>query len=142
MDENDAHLYCPEGSHEPLTVDLGYYSITEFADSKQGLDTKHTRTAQVQCEHGFVCTNGVRYPCRAGTYGKTSGLYDEDCSGMCPRGFFCPENSIEPLPCSPGAYSTGGASDCTSCEVPASVPVELLHSMCRDDRSCCLKVFD
>ena len=99
------------------------------------------RTAQVECHPGFFCEGGIKRPCPSGTYGEASGLASDTCSGLCPRGYFCPEASLRPLRCAPGAYSTGGASDCTSCEVPASVPADAINSMCRDDRSCCLDVF-
>jgi len=101
----EVHLYCPKGSSKPLSVDLGFYSID--AELSQDINTGHIRTDQVECELGFYCQNGLRYPCRAGTYGESLGLSSEDCSGLCPRGSFCPVNSIHPLPCSPGAYSTG-----------------------------------
>jgi hypothetical protein len=125
-----------------LSVDLGHYSIDESGDVKEGMDTRHTRTAQVECEPGYNCQNGVRRPCRAGTYGETRGLVSEDCSGLCPRAHFCPDSARAGLPCSPGAYATGGAKECTSCDVPPNVPAEVVLTMCRDDRSCCLDVFD
>mmetsp|Transcript_24846 Transcript_24846/g.52004 ORF Transcript_24846/g.52004 Transcript_24846/m.52004 type:complete len:389 (+) Transcript_24846:1244-2410(+) len=138
----EAYLYCPYGSSKPLDVDLGYYSIAEFATEKEGMDTVKIRTAQVLCEPGFYCESGRRFYCPPGTYGETPGLVSDNCSGLCPRGFFCPENSVHPLPCAPGAFSTGGARDCTSCEVPHTVSMDVLYSMCRDDRSCCLDVFE
>ncbi|KAL7533460.1 hypothetical protein ACHAXR_010386 [Thalassiosira sp. AJA248-18] len=133
----DAYVYCPPGSSEPLNVDLGYYSITESEKATSG-----RATAQAICEPGFKCQNGLKMPCEAGTYGETSGLATDDCTGLCPRSFFCPRNSVHPLPCSPGAYSTGGARQCTSCNVPTTVPAEVIQNMCRDDRSCCLDVFE
>ena len=86
---------------------------------------------------GYYCKDGLRFKCAEGKYGDTSGLHDEMCSGYCPRGHFCPENSINPIPCSPGSYSSGGAKECTSCEVPLTVPMEVINTMCRNDRSCC-----
>ncbi len=134
------NVYCPPGSPAPTTVDLGFYSINEsfFMDQEVSAKTNQM-TSQVQCEPGFYCKNGVRHPCRAGTYGSKYGLMNENCSGLCPRAFFCPETSVDPLPCSPGTYSIGGAKECTSCDIPQNIPVEvILNSMCRDDRSCCL----
>lgn len=49
--------------------------------------------------------------------------------------------TVNPLPCSPGAYASGGASECISCEVPLTISMEKMYKMCRDDRSCCLKIF-
>lgn len=135
------HVYCPQGSPEPLNVDLGYYSINESSVMDQDDLETSSMTSQVECEPGFYCKQGVRYPCRGGTYGSANGLISENCSGFCPRSYFCPENTVSPLPCSPGSYSTGGAEDCTSCEVPSDIPAEvILNSMCRDDRSCCLNI--
>ena len=136
----EVHLYCPQKSPKPVQVEMGYYTID--ANMQQGMDSSHIRTDQVQCEPGFHCQNGVRYACRAGTYGETSGLVSEICSGLCPRGFFCPENSVNPIPCSPGAYSTGGAADCTNCEIPPEISTEVINSLCRDDRSCCIDFLD
>ncbi|KAL7555220.1 hypothetical protein ACHAWF_018965 [Thalassiosira exigua] len=138
----DAFLFCPEGSSEPLNVEMGHYSITESAESKESMDSSHLRTAQVLCEPGFYCENGIKRPCPRGTYGRSPGLHTDICSELCPPAYFCPENSVYPLPCSPGAYSTGGAKECTSCEIPLTVPVEVVNSLCRNDRSCCLDVFD
>jgi len=135
-------LFCPRRSARPMRVDLGHYTINEFAVLKEGGDTHITRTAQVECEPGYHCQNGIKYRCRAGTYGATPRLVSDSCSGLCPRSYFCPENSVKPLPCSPGSYATGGARECTSCDIPPNVPIDIVLSMCRDDRSCCLDVFE
>ena len=49
---------------------------------------------------------------------------------------------MNPIPCSPGAYSTGGAADCTNCEIPPEISTEVINSLCRDDRSCCIDFLD
>lgn len=141
----DSYLFCPRGSSKPLHVDLGHYSVTELSNGEAWTDDEHwkdRRTSQILCEPGFYCNYGIKLPCPPGTYGDTSGLFSLDCSGLCPRGFFCPENSSKPLPCSPGSYSTGGARDCTSCEVPHTVPMAKINAMCKDDRSCCFDVYE
>jgi hypothetical protein len=139
---SDTYLYCPEGSAKPLDIDLGYYSISELAGTTTTPGTDSLRTAQVLCEPGYYCSSGIRFYCPPGAFGETSGLHKASCSGLCPRAFFCPENSVRPLPCSPGAYATGGARDCTSCDVPHTVAMEVISAMCRDDRSCCFEVFE
>lgn len=49
-----------------------------------------TCSAQVLCEPGFFCRQGVKYNCPEGTYGSEYGLYNETCNGMCREGFMCP----------------------------------------------------
>ena len=139
---SDTYIYCPESPAKPVDVDLGYYSITEHVGTNATAGAGSLRTAQVLCEPGHYCESGVRYHCPPGTFGKDSGLFNSQCSGLCPRSFFCPENSVVPLKCSPGFYSTGGARDCVDCEVPNTVAMDVINSMCRDDRSCCIKVLN
>ena len=92
-----AHVYCPEGSSEPLEVPLGSYSTPESAAV--------TRRSGVQvCEAGYYCSGGVRAPCVAGTYGSTTGLSSGSCSGPCEVGHYCPEGSV-----SATANKCGGA---------------------------------
>ena len=133
-----ASLYCPPGSSKPLDVDVGHYSISESEMMKDD----RFRSEQVLCPPGFHCQNGIKTKCPRGTYGEVSGLVSKTCTGLCPRGFFCPENSVNPLPCSPGAYSTGAAWECTSCQVPSTISIEVKNAMCRHDRSCCFKIYD
>lgn len=141
-----SYLYCPQGSPEPKSVDMGHYGISSSLypgqANDESLNLTDKRTGQVLCPPGYYCKLGLRHKCPPGTYGEKSGLIDEDCSGLCPKGYFCPENTVNPLPCSPGAYSSGGARECTSCEVPLTVSIEKKNRMCRDDRSCCFSVFD
>jgi hypothetical protein len=40
--------------------------------------------------------------CPAGRYGKVNNLHSADCSGVCPKGYFCQEGSVDPT-----------AKDCT-----------------------------
>jgi hypothetical protein len=138
----ESYLYCPQGSPEPKDVDTGHYSISNEIDPGQAhdesLEYSDRRTGQVVCPPGYYCKLGVRHKCPPGTYGEKPG--QTECE-LCPRGFFCPLNTVNPLPCSPGAYSSGGAAECTSCEIPLTVSQEKKNRMCRDDRECCFSVF-
>eukprot|EP00970_Alexandrium_tamarense_P019930 scaffold14630_cov221-Alexandrium_tamarense.AAC.1 len=139
----ESFLYCPPGSAFPRGIDVGYYGISPgYEGADESDDTMMNRVAQVICPPGHYCEAGFRYKCRPGTYGEVEGLVDKQCSGLCPSGFFCPEQTIHPLPCSPGSYATGGASQCTSCEVPLTVSMKAKNEMCRDDRSCCFDIFE
>lgn len=142
----DSYLYCSRGSSEPKTVDMGHYSISNDMypgqANDESLEYTDRRTGQVICPPGWYCKLGLRYKCPAGTFGEKPGLTDESCSGLCPKGFFCPVNTVNPLPCSPGAYSSGGAAECTSCDVPETISMEKKNRMCRDKRDCCFSVFE
>lgn len=46
-----------------------------------------------RCEKGHYCTNGVKFPCPAGSFGSSLEETSHLCSGPCPAGFFCPEGS-------------------------------------------------
>jgi len=110
-------MFCPIGSSEPTPVQTGYYTITSFSASAYaqlsltGVSGSssvvpdhsgttdmvyfHVRTSERICEPGHYCIGGVKYPCRAGVYGETSGLSDASCSSPCPAGFYCPEASVD-----------------------------------------------
>ncbi|KAL3801129.1 hypothetical protein HJC23_002422 [Cyclotella cryptica] len=141
-----SYHYCPPGSSKPKDIEMGHYGISNNVypgqTNDEGVDYMDRRTDQVICPAGYFCQQGLRHKCPPGTFGEKSGLVDDTCSGLCPRGYFCPENTVHPLPCSPGAYSTGGAAECTSCDVPLTVSMEKKNRMCRDDRSCCFEIFN
>ena len=59
-------LYCPEGSHKPTNVSMGFYSI--------GGDSRNTtRVGQKKCEAGYYCSSGIKRACPAGVYGVRRG---------------------------------------------------------------------
>ena len=66
---------------------------------------------------------GKPTPCAAGRYGDAPGRTDDQCSGMCERGFYCPAGSTNAtvFKCAAGTYEpTGGArsaDDCKSCTI-------------------------
>lgn len=81
----DASRYCPVNSIKPLAVSLGFYSTDGQVSSRSG---------QRVAPPGAYAVNGLLYPCPAGYYGSTHGLYTEICSGRCDLpGFYCPSKS-------------------------------------------------
>lgn len=58
------------------------------------LGDEDTRTYQIQCEPGSFCWYGLRFECIPGRYGNVSGLANEDCSGLCAPGHWCPWASV------------------------------------------------
>jgi hypothetical protein len=48
-----------------------------------------TRSAQVPCEAGHFCTDGLRFECPAGRYGTRVGESSSRCEGDCPAGYIC-----------------------------------------------------
>src|SRR5690554_6210988 len=88
------------------------------------------RHAQKQCEPGFFCVGGVRYPCAAGRYGTNAGSATPGCDGRCQAGYwcessstsptqhkcgsanvYCPEGTVTPLPVDDGSYTVGPTED-------------------------------
>lgn len=135
--------YCPAGSSYPKRVLGGHYTTGGNTDNR-------TRTAQVICEPGSYCIDGIALHCPFGRYGNVSGLSNEQCSGLCPSAFYCPQHTANPVPCPPYHYSTNGAWVCSPC--PGNVAVEssgLLSSVnmatllgrlpCQDSRTCCFR---
>jgi hypothetical protein len=76
--------YCVGGLQ--LAVPPGSYSTPESAAVDQ-------RSGVAVCPMGSYCVGGVRTLCAAGRFGATTGLTVSDCSGQCPAGYFCPQNS-------------------------------------------------
>ena len=97
--ENPSAYYCPgygtTGSWLPVKVDAGYYTIG--GDNQYN----HTRYAQKICPLGHFCQHGKRYRCPGGTYGNTTGLSTNLCSGKCPGGYFCRPATVEALETGP-----------------------------------------
>jgi len=116
-----AAVYCATGSSLPSPVDVGYYTVGSLsrphADQMDGDNT--TRIAQVQCELGYWCAEGVRRICPSGVFGSSLGLTSSACSGSCAPGYYCPEGSTkaEEKACGdPSLYCPMGSS------LPSKVP--------------------
>lgn len=92
------HLYCPAGSSYPTKVQKGYYTIGSLSligvDQSNG--DKTIRIAEVICEKGHYCIDGVKYVCPAGKFCNETGLTSKECSGDCEAGYHCPEGSTQP----------------------------------------------
>lgn len=69
-------VYCPAGSHSPVTVDIGYYST----------GTPGLRSNETICPLGQYCVGGVNASCPAGAFGGVMGLNSSACSGPCSAG--------------------------------------------------------
>jgi len=125
-----AHVYCPPESALPTAVVAGYYSVGR--KSKPGMpgamlqdpQDALTRTSQTQCEPGYYCHEGVKYPCLHGRYNSEIGAVDmfpgyEACP-PCHEGHFCDAASplqTQHLCGSPSVYCPIGTH--TPVEVPA-----------------------
>ena len=124
----NASMYCPPGSSVPTAVDLGFYTVGAVSRSgeQQSEEDVRNRVAQVECEPGHYCIEGVRYICPQGHSGMTSGLHEATCSGLCDAGYYCrggsasskqypckdahvycPLGSYEPTAVPNGFYSVG-----------------------------------
>jgi hypothetical protein len=86
-------VFCPAGSIRPLPASTGSYTVGGF-ERVIGLSSNATRTAQVPCEPGHYCVEGVKRQCPEGTFGSDFSLSSESCSGLCAPGHFCPPGSV------------------------------------------------
>ena len=115
-------MYCPLGSTAPVPVTSGFYTV--------GSDDNSTNTAERECEPGYYCVEGQRYPCPPGSFGETFGLASLVgpifnnvnaffCSGLCDPGHYCPFNSTsrKQEKCPAGRYGASEGltnSNCTA----------------------------
>lgn len=60
----------------------------------------------------FVLFFCCRYYCVGGAVTPTPS--DGITGGPCPEGFYCPEGTVQPVPCKPGTFSS--ATHATQCE--------------------------
>ena len=116
-------LFCPAGSRAPRRVHAGYYSTcsnNNLAPPSSGGCTVRTREAQLECEAGTYCSDGLQHDCPAGRFGRRTGLKSSDCDGLCYRGFYCPPGSDSPTahPCPAGTYGADRGHKDASCSGP------------------------
>lgn len=97
--------YCPPGSAMRKLVTAGYYTVMYPIDANQK-GTTNAAATQKMCETGHFCESGIRYACVEGSYGERFGLTASDCSGQCPKGFYCPSATSHPIPCPPGTFGS------------------------------------
>lgn len=103
-------FFCPPGSADPTPVSAGFY-------------TDASRASQFKCPVGHYCSEGAKRRCGGGLFGGTEGLAHPNCSGTCPRGFFCPSGT--------GDYRQHGCGGTTTHYCPQGserpLPVEQGH---------------
>ena len=74
--------------------------------------SSQTRSKQKECEPGYYCMGGLRYPCPPGHYGSKPRESNPTCEGLCSRGYYCHEASSTPyqIPCgNTSVYCPGGS---------------------------------
>ncbi|MBE6457425.1 MAG: hypothetical protein E7011_01260, partial [Alphaproteobacteria bacterium] len=113
-----AGKWSPEGSSECYDIKAGCYGTNESSDCpntcaagtwSDGGDAscspvdagcwggeKATTACPNKCAKGTYSMGGAASCdiCPAGTYGDTTGLTDDECSGLCESGYYCPEGSV------------------------------------------------
>lgn len=91
-------FYCPGGSSEPISCDLGYYC-----------DNPGLPSPQAKCSAGYYCLRGATKP------NPTDGMTGD----ACPKGRFCPEGTHDPELCPRGTFSNAEQlsteSQCQNC---------------------------
>lgn len=103
-----ASVYCPKGSTIPIPVLKGHYT-TGVEPSFGDITPKERKTqwAQIECEPGHYCIDGVKRQCPAGTYSNIWG--STSCSAICPEGYYCPIGSIVPIACHSKSFCPKGS---------------------------------
>jgi hypothetical protein len=56
--------------------------------------TNATRTGQKIAPRGYYASAGIVKACPGGHFGSSEGLSQDDCSGTCLEGWFCPSSSV------------------------------------------------
>eukprot|EP00916_Digyalum_oweni_P016107 GHVL01026433.1.p1 GENE.GHVL01026433.1~~GHVL01026433.1.p1 ORF type:complete len:1507 (+),score=344.66 GHVL01026433.1:59-4522(+) len=89
--------YCPQGSDEPTACPIPFYNPTQGAEDLG---------ACLLCPPGVWCQE------------EGTGLLTK--VPKCPKGFYCVEGTVDPIPCPPGTFgfregqeSASGCEDCT-----------------------------
>ena len=142
---------CAVGSYQPdrgqaacITCGAGSYADTTTTCNKCPVGTFNPtsgQTACAACPVGFFCEQGAiePLPCAAGRYGSSTGRIDDQCSGACAAGHYCPANSTSStqIPCPAGTYSArlgrGFVEQCTPCSLGGFCGVAAVEpTMCED----------
>ena len=122
--------YCKLGSVNPVACPVGTYRLstqagvvgeclpcTNTADSSIGANcpTFGIQTPSPGCSQGFFCKWGAFSS--APMY--TQNIANTKVFGPCPKGYFCPTDTISPQQCLAGTYSTSHlnyvGTQCTNC---------------------------
>lgn len=86
-------------------------------------DDEFVRDGYVVASKGHYAIAGTIYSCPEGTFGATEGLTSNRCSGVCPAGYFCPAQSIEPQECPDGSYAAPGSASCQQCPISSKTGI-------------------
>lgn len=118
--------YCPLASTSPIQIPCPERTyLPEFGGSSEsdcslciagGFCPSGTSTPSV-CPQGYYCPTGlsIPLPCLPGTYGKSTGLADEDECTICDGGFYCDGYALTAPrgSCLKGFYCIGGSATST-----------------------------
>ena len=89
--------YCPAGSSHPEPCDGGKFCDVAGLDRPTG-----------NCTAGYFCKLKAKF----------SDPKDGSTGGVCPRGYYCPEGTRDPMPCAPGFYQDGTqATNSSACKL-------------------------
>lgn len=99
----NATVYCVRGSSAPTQVHSGFYSIrtgTNAGALSLWNPSNSTQTAEIPCEPGYYCIDGIKQPCPPGRFGWRYGMNSSLCGGICAPGYYCP-SYLAPQPDAP-----------------------------------------
>ncbi|CUE73353.1 membrane-associated protein, putative [Bodo saltans] len=140
--------YCPLGTAAPVACVPGSYnpvvgrpSIADCLPCTEGFYCSLSGASAVtgECDPGYFCAAGssssTQEPCPSRYYRSTPGAASEDFCSVCPRGYYCPEGTSDPIQCTRGYYCVAGT------EVPQPCPIGTFGNatmlMSQDDCSAC-----
>ncbi|CAM9176752.1 unnamed protein product, partial [Choristocarpus tenellus] len=107
MDITALFFNTTSGTCQNVTKDFSPSAEASLAAST------YTRFRQYECEPGFFCLEGVRFPCPPGRYGMQSQEENPLCFGECRAGWYCPEGSTSAtqIPCgAPSLFCPRGSA--------------------------------
>jgi hypothetical protein len=107
--------YCPTGTGDPILCSAGYFSahegntnVNQCHPCTPGYFCENTGLSQVtaHCAEGYYCSGNA----------SISAPIDGVTGDICPRGYYCPLGSEEPIPCPPGTFMNQlAAAECLAC---------------------------
>mmetsp|Transcript_6632 Transcript_6632/g.24821 ORF Transcript_6632/g.24821 Transcript_6632/m.24821 type:complete len:4721 (-) Transcript_6632:61-14223(-) len=112
--------FCPNGTEVPLTCPNGTYG---FMTGLQGSEDCASCPPGKYCQNGEICGDcEAGYICFTGSPSPTPQVAANDACDhcICPKGFYCPEGTKWPIPCTNGTFGgqEGGknSSVCGACQ--------------------------
>ena len=107
-------FYCPSGALSKTLCSDGEESA-EGSSVCSPCEDGFTCTVngdtidKLPCSEGNYCLAGVEYPCSAGTFNNVTGGFDESKYCLeCPPGFYCPQETDQPINCPSGYFCNAG----------------------------------